>query len=81
VAGDGETRKLKAELKMGRRKRAGVEEERKYLLKQRPRTPRSIGLVLVEENRQRDLTTIIADLFTYSVLEKEGAATVAVVKL
>jgi hypothetical protein len=39
VAGDGETRKLKAESKMGRRKGAGVEEERKYLLKQRPRMP------------------------------------------
>ena len=33
MAGDGETRKLKAELKKGRRK------ERKFLLKLRPRMP------------------------------------------
>lgn len=39
MVGDGETRKLKAELKKGRIKRAGVEEEWKYLLKQRPRRP------------------------------------------
>ena len=50
-------------------------------VRKRYQTPRSIGLVLVEENRQRDLTTIRTNLFTYSVLEKEGAAIVAVVRL
>jgi hypothetical protein len=47
-------------------------------VRKRNLTPRSIGLVFVEQKRQRDLITIRMFLFTYSVLEKEGTAVVAV---
>jgi len=49
-----------------------------YHVRKRNLTPRSIGLVFVEQKRQRDLITIRMFLFTYSVLEKEGTAVVAV---